>query len=86
MTGCGADPNLYNCGKVCLSLLGTWEGEGWTPDKSTLTQVLVSIQGYVPWWLLTLVHRRRLRTSASPIAVGVTVALQVNIRQVPILQ
>lgn len=26
-TGCGSvrfNPNLYNCGKVCLSLLGTW--------------------------------------------------------------
>jgi hypothetical protein len=42
-----ADPNLYNCGKVCLSLLGTWAGEGWAPDKSTLTQVLISIQGCV---------------------------------------
>ena len=21
------NPNLYNCGKVCLSLLGTWQGE-----------------------------------------------------------
>lgn len=20
------NPNLYNCGKVCLSLLGTWSG------------------------------------------------------------
>lgn len=23
------NPNLYNCGKVCLSLLGTWSGEAW---------------------------------------------------------
>jgi hypothetical protein len=31
-TGGGAvrfNPNLYNCGKVCLSLLGTWSGEAW---------------------------------------------------------
>ena len=21
------NPNLYSCGKVCLSLLGTWEGQ-----------------------------------------------------------
>lgn len=41
------NPNLYNCGKVCLSLLGTWSGPGWQPDKSTLLQVLVSIQGLV---------------------------------------
>ena len=30
-TGMGAvrfNPNLYNCGKVCLSLLGTWQGPG----------------------------------------------------------
>ena len=33
------NPNLYNCGKVCLSLLGTWSGPGWQPDKSTLLQV-----------------------------------------------
>jgi ubiquitin-protein ligase len=41
------NPNLYNCGKVCLSLLGTWSGPGWQPKKSTLLQVLVSIQGLI---------------------------------------
>ena len=41
------NPNLYNCGKVCLSLLGTWSGPGWKPRKSTLLQVLVSIQGLI---------------------------------------
>lgn len=29
------NPNLYNCGKVCLSLLGTW-GDNWVANKSTL--------------------------------------------------
>ena len=24
------NPNLYGCGKVCLSILGTWSGPGWT--------------------------------------------------------
>lgn len=49
-TGSGAvrfNPNLYHCGKVCLSLLGTWRGnanENWNPQLSTLLQVLVSIQ------------------------------------------
>ena len=38
------NPNLYACGKVCLSLLGTWSGPGWIPGKSTLLQVLISIQ------------------------------------------
>lgn len=36
------NPNLYNCGKVCLSLLGTWqgqEGEQWNSKTSTLLQV-----------------------------------------------
>ena len=36
------NPNLYNCGKVCLSLLGTWRGEAgetWDPKCSTLLQV-----------------------------------------------
>jgi ubiquitin-protein ligase len=41
------NPNLYNCGKICLSLLGTWEGPGWMPNKSTFLQVLVSIQGLI---------------------------------------
>eukprot|EP00977_Amphora_coffeiformis_P021323 scaffold9178_cov176-Amphora_coffeaeformis.AAC.19 len=41
------NPNLYNCGKICLSLLGTWQGPGWQPKKSTLLQVLVSIQGLI---------------------------------------
>ena len=43
------NPNLYNCGKVCLSLLGTWPGrpeEQWT-SQSTLLQVLVSIQSMI---------------------------------------
>ena len=41
------NPNLYNCGKVCLSLLGTWSGPGWESGKSTILQVLVSIQGLI---------------------------------------
>ena len=38
-------PNLYADGKVCLSLLGTWEGPGWDPAHSSIMQILVSIQG-----------------------------------------
>jgi ubiquitin-conjugating enzyme E2 O len=44
------NPNLYEDGKICLSLLGTWEGnkgEGWNASRSTLLQVLVSILGLV---------------------------------------
>ncbi|ESK87451.1 ubiquitinating enzyme [Moniliophthora roreri MCA 2997] len=44
------NPNLYNCGKVCLSLLGTWSGsadEQWKPGKSTIFQVLISIQSMI---------------------------------------
>lgn len=41
------NPNLYENGKVCLSLLGTWSGPGWDPDNSTLLQLLVSLQGLV---------------------------------------
>lgn len=41
------NPNLYNDGKVCLSLLGTWSGPGWDPGSSTLLQLLVSVQGLV---------------------------------------
>ncbi|KAM7362548.1 (E3-independent) E2 ubiquitin-conjugating enzyme UBE2O [Cochliomyia hominivorax] len=43
------NPNLYEDGKVCVSLLGTWMGkdtEVWGPN-STLLQVIVSIQGLI---------------------------------------
>ena len=44
------NPNLYESGKVCLSLLHTWQGKGsevWSPETSNMLQVLVSIQGLV---------------------------------------
>ena len=44
------NPNLYENGKVCLSLLATWAGKGtevWDPKRSNMLQVLVSIQGLV---------------------------------------
>mmetsp|Transcript_20704 Transcript_20704/g.79382 ORF Transcript_20704/g.79382 Transcript_20704/m.79382 type:complete len:213 (-) Transcript_20704:188-826(-) len=44
------NPNLYKCGKVCLSLLGTWGGaadEQWNAQTSTLLQVFVSIQALI---------------------------------------
>jgi len=43
------NPNLYEDGTVCVSLLGTWSGDGnenWTKDSSIL-QVLLSIQGLI---------------------------------------
>jgi ubiquitin-protein ligase len=46
-SGTRQNPNLYNDGKVCLSLLGTWAGPGWDPKCSTLLQVLVSIQSLI---------------------------------------
>ncbi|XP_042465606.1 putative ubiquitin-conjugating enzyme E2 38 [Zingiber officinale] len=48
--GLRLNPNLYKYGKVCLSLLNTWYGMGcerWNPSKSTMLQVLVSIQALV---------------------------------------
>lgn len=44
------NPNLYNCGTVCLSLLGTWQGqngEEWNEKTSTILQVLISIQSLI---------------------------------------
>lgn len=42
------NPNLYNDGKVCISLLGTTsaanETQRWNPQESSLAQVLGSIQ------------------------------------------
>jgi ubiquitin-conjugating enzyme E2 Z len=40
------NPNLYSCGKVCLSLLNTWNGPGWVPTN-TMSNVLISIQALV---------------------------------------
>ncbi|WKX99358.1 hypothetical protein Q1695_014328 [Nippostrongylus brasiliensis] len=44
------NPNLYQNGKVCTSLLGTWSGQGvetWNPSKSNILQVLLSIQALI---------------------------------------
>lgn len=40
------NPNLYTCGKVCLSIIGTWHGEQWSPVNS-ITTVLLAIQSFV---------------------------------------
>ncbi|XP_054153273.1 ubiquitin-conjugating enzyme E2 Z-like [Oppia nitens] len=37
------NPNLYACGRVCLSILGTWNGPPWTAVQ-TLFTILLSIQ------------------------------------------
>jgi ubiquitin-protein ligase len=44
------NPNLYAEGKVCLSLLGTWNGnasERWNPAVSSILQVILSIQSLI---------------------------------------
>ena len=47
------NPNLYDSGKVCLSILGTYIGpapnasELWLPKESTLFQVVMSILGQI---------------------------------------
>ncbi|PNW74777.1 hypothetical protein CHLRE_12g510300v5 [Chlamydomonas reinhardtii] len=45
------NPNLYADGKVCLSLLGTYNSghtsEKWNPELSSIYQVLVSIQSQI---------------------------------------
>ncbi|KAI9873636.1 MAG: hypothetical protein M1830_010767 [Pleopsidium flavum] len=50
------NPNLYGDGKVCLSLINTFDGrpeERWQPKKSTIISILVSIQSMIlcsePW-------------------------------------
>jgi ubiquitin-conjugating enzyme E2 O len=44
------NPNLYEEGKICLSLLNTWPGqsagESWS-DKASILQVLISLMGLV---------------------------------------
>ncbi|KAL8712602.1 MAG: hypothetical protein Q9220_003133 [cf. Caloplaca sp. 1 TL-2023] len=45
------NPNLYEDGKVCLSLLGTWhsnkDNESWVTGKSSILQIIVSLLGLV---------------------------------------
>ncbi|XP_047086241.1 probable ubiquitin-conjugating enzyme E2 23 [Lolium rigidum] len=48
--GLRLNPNLYECGSVCLSLLNTFGGEGtevWSPGTSSLLQIVVSLQALV---------------------------------------
>ncbi|XWS19599.1 hypothetical protein CRYUN_Cryun31cG0029300 [Craigia yunnanensis] len=48
--GLRLNPNLYESGKVCLSLLNTWTGsdtEVWNAGSSTILQVLLSLQALV---------------------------------------
>lgn len=48
--GLRLNPNLYESGKVCLSLLNTWTGSGtevWNSGSSTILQVLLSLQALV---------------------------------------
>lgn len=37
------NPNLYECGKVCLSILGTWAGPGWKKVMN-ITSTLLSVR------------------------------------------
>lgn len=46
------NPNLYEKGKVCLSILGTWSGPSWTPIMN-LRLVLLSIQSLLGEYPLT---------------------------------
>lgn len=36
------NPNLYKCGKVCISLLNTWSGEQWTSCQ-TISSILLTL-------------------------------------------
>lgn len=36
------NPNLYNCGKVCVSILNTWAGDKWSACQ-TITSVLLTL-------------------------------------------
>lgn len=35
------NPNYYSCGKVCLSLLNTWNGDGWTSCQTIYSILIV---------------------------------------------
>ncbi|WVZ88441.1 hypothetical protein U9M48_034962 [Paspalum notatum var. saurae] len=62
--GLNVNPNLYPSGTVCLSLLDTFggkDGELWSPETSSVLQIVVSIQGLV--LCPALLQRARLRGS-----------------------
>jgi len=40
------NPNLYRNGKVCISIINTWNGPTWTPCN-TIASTILSIQGMV---------------------------------------
>ena len=40
------NPNLYTNGRVCLSIINTWNGPGWVPTL-TLDKVLITIQSMI---------------------------------------
>ncbi len=40
------NPNLYTNGKVCLSIINTWEGPSWTPCN-TIGSILISLLSFV---------------------------------------
>lgn len=37
------NPNFYTCGKVCLSILNTWKGEGWSSCQNIIS-ILLTLQ------------------------------------------
>jgi ubiquitin-conjugating enzyme E2 Z len=42
-TGIRFNPNLYTCGKVCLSIINTWMGPQWTSCQSPRS-IMISLQ------------------------------------------
>jgi ubiquitin-protein ligase len=62
-------PNLYVTGKVCLSILGTWKGPGWSPILS-LGKVLLSIQSLLDANPITNEPGYELMRADDPVARG----------------
>lgn len=86
------NPNLYADGKVCLSLLGTWQGPGWVAGRSTLLQVLISIQSMIlceepylnePGWASSAGTAQSKAYSANVRRMVVKVAMLQNLRNPP---
>jgi ubiquitin-protein ligase len=75
-------PNLYSEGKVCLSILGTWQGPGWLPTMN-LENLLVNLQALLHPDPLTL--EPGMESTHAPVRASYRVAVEHEVFRVAVL-